>query len=84
MEGSLLDHSTNVGAHQLAAVDQAICAQAKLFVGTLGSGFSSEIHFERRRRHEAGETSSAPSLLLKRAGELGEVNVGDDWPLLGA
>jgi hypothetical protein len=54
MKGSLIDHSTPLGSQQLFAVDQILCAHADAFIGTFGSGFSAEIHFERRRAKGAG------------------------------
>ena len=51
MAGSLLKFDEAASELQMPAVDQLLCARAAVFIGTLGSGFSQQMHLERRRWH---------------------------------
>ena len=81
MAGSLIDHNSALGSEQMYVVDQSLCAHATAFVGTFGSGFSAEIHFERRRAHEAGppSLSLSDSVRLSASAKTEVVALGDAW-----
>ena len=79
MAGSLIDHNSALGSEQMYVVDQALCAHATAFVGTFGSGFSAEIHFERRRAHEADSPGLGDSVRLSASAKTEAVALSEAW-----
>jgi hypothetical protein len=61
-EGTLLNYSQTKSTAQYAAVEQILCAKAKVFIGTLHSHFSKEVHLERRLLWGEG-TGDEPGVL---------------------
>ena len=87
MEGSLIDYMSADSDLQYPAMDQLLCAHADMFVGTLGSGFSQQMHLERRRWHgdlkEAGKLSGGAedhqSYMLGKGASIKVIDVSQDW-----
>ena len=87
MPGSLIDYMSADSDLQYPVMDQLLCAHADIYVGTLVSGFSQQMHLERRRWYadlkEVGKLSGGAeeheSHKLGKGGSMTTIDVSHDW-----